>query len=310
MREDFKAIIARLDKLGTEAPNSESDKLDTLSALQIVSLINAEDSKTPGIVRAALPEIAQTVEIVAGSLRAGGRLIYVGAGTSGRLGVLDASECPPTFGADPDQIIGLIAGGHDTLVRSREGVEDNVAQALMDIADLKVNSVDCVIGITASRHTPYTLAALKKAGGCGARTVLIICNAAEDLDIVPDVVIALPVGPEIITGSTRMKSGTVTKMTLNMITTGAMTLLGKTYGNLMVDVQATSDKLSARARKMLMDMFGFGYERADELLRAADGSVKVAIVMETLQIDRGAALKALDDNRGFVRKALESALSG
>ncbi len=309
MRKDFTDIIARLNKLSTEAPNSASSELDTLTALEIATLINDEDAKTPKVVRSALPEIARAAEIAAESLRNDGRLIYVGAGTSGRLGVLDASECPPTFGADPNKIIGLIAGGPDALIHSSEGVEDNVAQALADIEALGIGENDCVIGITASGRTPYVLAALKKAKSVGSKTILVICNHKEGLEIEPDIVIALPVGPELITGSTRMKSGTVTKMTLNTITTTAMVALGKTYGNLMVDVQATSDKLSARARKMLIDMFDLTYERSDELLLSSGGSVKVAIVMETLGIDRQTAIKALDENQGFVRKALKSTLS-
>ncbi len=309
MQKDLSEIIKRLDKLSTEAPNSASNELDTLSALEIATLINAEDSHTPEIVRSALPEIATAIEIATAALRSDGRIIYVGAGTSGRLGVLDASECPPTFGTNPNQVVGLIAGGFEALIRSSEGVEDNVAQALADIEPLKINRTDCVIGITASGRTPYPLAALKKAKALGAKTVLIICNSANNLEIDPDVVIALPVGPELITGSTRMKSGTVTKMALNMITTSAMVRLGKTYGNLMVDVQATSDKLSARARKMLIDMFDLPYDKADKLIIRADGSVKVAIIMETLQIDCPSALKILSENQGFVRKALESSHS-
>jgi N-acetylmuramic acid 6-phosphate etherase len=316
MRRDFKDIIARLDKLSTESPNSASSELDTLPAFEIVSLINAEDRKTAEIVRGALSEIAEAVEMAADSLRAGGRIIYVGAGTSGRLGVLDASECPPTFGTEPDKVIGIIAGGYDALVRSAEGVEDNTEQARADMVALAIKESDCVIGASASGRTPYTIAALRQAARAGARTALIVCNdvengaKAEDSAFTSNILISLPVGPEIITGSTRMKSGTVTKMTLNMITTGAMVRLGKTYGNLMVDVQATSDKLSARARKMLMDMFHIPYEQADELLLRARGSVKIAVVMETLQVSRQAAVEALAKSQGFVRKALESALSG
>ncbi len=309
MRVDFKDIIARLNKLGTESPNSASAKLDTLSALEIVSIINAEDCKTPEIVRKALPQIAKSVEIAADALRSGGRVVYVGAGTSGRLGVLDASECTPTFGSSPWQVVGVIAGGYDALIRSTEGVEDDTGQALEDIAALKIGRNDCVIGISASGRTPYVIAALEKAANAGAKTVMLICNEVAGIEYPADVLISLPVGPEVITGSTRMKSGTVTKMALNMITTGAMVRLGKTYGNLMVDVQATSAKLSARARKMLMDFFAISYEQADALLRSADGSVKVAIVMETLKVSQQKATKILADSQGFVRKALESALS-
>lgn len=304
MKKDLRGLVERLAHIETEAPNIATGELDTFSALEVVQHINEEDRKTPDVVGAALQEISRAVEAAAHALRSGGRIIYVGAGTSGRLGVLDASECPPTFGTEPSQVVGVISGGYDTLVLSKEGVEDNAAQAVSDMIKLKLQKRDFVVGITASKRTPYTIAALKDAAKAGCVTALIICNEAVDLEIEPDIIISLPVGPEVITGSTRMKSGTVTKMTLNMISTGAMTLIGKTYGNLMVDLQSTSDKLAARSRKMLMDLLRIDYEQAERLLESADGSVKAAILMQALEINKSEALKRLKTSGGFVRKAL------
>ena len=304
MKKDLKDLIETLETLETEAPNSATGDLDTLSAREIVARINAEDRRTPEIVARELDSIARAAETAAEALKAGGRLIYVGAGTSGRLGVLDASECPPTFGSDPKQVVGIISGGYDTLVLSKEGVEDNAAQAVSDLAKLKLKPRDFVVGITASRRTPYTIAALAEAAKCGCKTALIICNDPEGLEIEPDIVIALPVGAEVVTGSTRMKSGTVTKMALNMNSTTAMVLQGKTYGNLMVDLQATSDKLAARSRKIIMSVVGVDYETADSLLAEAGGSVKTALVMGLLGVSRSEAERRLAEAGGFVRRAL------
>lgn len=304
-KKNFKELVTALESLETEAPNVATRELDLLSAREIVDSISVEDRKTPEIVAVALDEISRAGELAAEALKSGGRLIYVGAGTSGRLGVLDASECPPTFGSDPKQVVGMISGGYDTLVLSKEGVEDNASQAVSDLIKLHLKPRDFVVGITASRRTPYTLAALKEAHNTGCKTALIICNNPSELDFAPDVMISLPVGPEVLTGSTRMKSGTVTKMALNMISTTAMTLLGKTYGNVMVDLQATSDKLSARSRKILMDLIGLDYEAADELLDKAGGSVKTALVMGKLSVSKSEAEKRLCDGDGFVRKALQ-----
>lgn len=304
-KKNFKDLVGTLEQLETEAPNLATGELDTLNAREIVDRISAEDRKTAEIVAGALDEISQAGELAAAALKAGGRLVYVGAGTSGRLGVLDASECPPTFGSDPAQVVGLISGGYDTLVLSKEGVEDNASQAVSDLIKLHLQPRDFVVGITASRRTPYTLAALKEAHKTGCKTALLICNDPAELDFAPDVLISLPVGPEVLTGSTRMKSGTVTKMALNMISTTAMTLLGKTYGNVMVDLQSTSDKLSARSRKILMDLLELDYEGADQLLAEAEGSVKTALVMGKLSISKSDAEKRLKAAGGFVRRALD-----
>ena len=302
--EKLKSLANRLDSLETESQNIHSRELDTLGAEQIIRLINQEDRKAADIVERAIPEICGAAELAAESLRAGGRIIYVGAGTSGRLGVLDAAECPPTFGAEPGQVRGVIAGGEQALILSKEGAEDNTAQAVADITKLKLRSRDLVIGIAASTRTPYTVAALDEARKSGCKTAFIICNKVDKLAIEPDILISLPVGPEVITGSTRMKSGLVTKMALGMISTTAMVLLGKTYGNLMVDLQAKSEKLAARSRKILMDLLELDYDKADEILNQAGGSVKKAVVMGKLGVDLKTAETKLAESNGFVRRAI------
>lgn len=298
----FDELINRLGDLQTEAINPRSIDIDRLTSEQIAAKINDEDATVAGIVKLAIPIIAKASEQFAATLRNGGRVFYIGAGTSGRLGVLDAAECPPTFGSQPDQIVGLISGGYETLVHSAEGVEDDREAA---VADLKKNSFsrnDFLIGLAASTRTPYTLAALKQAQSLGAPTAFITCNRVDHLEIKPEFLIELPVGPEVITGSTRMKSGTAQKMTLNMISTTAMVLLGKTYGNLMVDLQAKSAKLEARSRKILIDMFSVDISEADRMLRESDRSVKLAIVMKLQGCDRVTAIEKLKQVGGFIRK--------
>jgi N-acetylmuramic acid 6-phosphate etherase len=297
----FDELINRLRTLQTEAVNPNSTDIDLLSAEQIATKINNEDATVASVVKKAIPIIAKTAEQFAATIRAGGRIFYVGAGTSGRLGVLDAAECPPTFGSDPDQIIGLISGGYETLILSAEGVEDDCEAAVADLKKQSFSKSDFLIGIAASSRTPYTLAAIKEAHESGAPTAFITCNSVDQLEIKPDFLIELPVGPEVITGSTRMKSGTAQKMTLNMISTTAMVLLGKTYGNLMVDLQAKSAKLEARSRKILIDMFDIDLAAADLLLKQAGGSVKLAIVMKLTNCDRPTAIERLDQAGGFIR---------
>ena len=297
-------MIEILSRLGTEQVNPETIDIDTGSPLDIVRKINNEDKKVAQVVEKALPQIAQAAEIAAAKLKKGGRIIYLGAGTSGRLGVIDAAECPPTFGTDPSQVVGLISGGHETLVLSKEGAEDHTDWAIEDLKKIKLTEDDFVIGIAASVRTPYTTAGVEYAGTCGCRTALIVCNKVENLDIEPDVLIELPVGPEAITGSTRMKSGTAQKMTLNMITTTAMVLIGKTYGNLMVDLQARSEKLESRSRKILMDFLEIGYEEADRLLNSAEGSVKTAIVMHKLSVSKNDAEEKLRAADGFLKRII------
>ena len=299
---DYEDLIKKLDGLQTERSNPDTTDIDRLPALEIVRKINREDKRVADVVSEALPVIARTAERFAATLREGGRIFYLGAGTSGRLGVLDAAECPPTFGTEPSQIVGLISGGHPTLVLSREGAEDDRKAAVDDLKEKKLTPQDMVIGIAASIRTPYTLAGLEYALSLGCHTAYIVCNTAEDLPVKPEFVIELPVGPEVITGSTRMKSATAQKMTLNMISTTAMVLLGKTYGNLMVDLQSRSEKLAARSRKILMDLLDIDLNQADRLLRDADGSVKLALVMRMFACDKNEAGAKLEQAGGFIRR--------
>ncbi len=299
-----KKLLDHLNRLATESPNPKSIHIDRLSAREIVDIINSEDQHAVRAVAQKLDVIAEAAMKVAEILRNGGRLFYIGAGTSGRLGVLDAAECPPTFGVEPSLVTGVIAGGHETLVRSAEGIEDMAENAGRDLADHGLTSSDMVIGIAASVKTPYTLAGIAHAKKIGAATAMIVCNAIDDIDPMPDILIALDVGPEVITGSTRMKSGTATKVTLHTLTTTAMVLLGKCYGNLMVDLKATSQKLAARSRKILIELLDISYEAADDLLDRSGGSVKTAIAMHRLNIDRAEAEKRLAAADGFLWKVL------
>lgn len=303
----YASLIKQLGKLQTEQANPRSADIDLLDTLSITRLINSEDKSVAGVVEQALPRLAEAAERFAQTFKSGGRVIYVGAGTSGRLGVLDAAECPPTFGTDPKKIIGIISGGFRTLVLSQEGVEDNVKAAKRDLTRIKVSKKDFVIGLAASKRTPYTLGALVFAKSKKATTAFICCNTVapdeqELLQSFLDVIISLPVGPEIITGSTRMKSGTAQKMALNIISTTAMVLLGKTYGNLMVDLRAKSEKLAARSRKILMELFQVDISEAENLLKQSGGSVKIAVVMKKHSCDRKTAVKKLKESGGFIRR--------
>jgi N-acetylmuramic acid 6-phosphate etherase len=302
---DYSELIKLLNRLSTEQVNENTLDIDRLSALEVIGKINAEDQKVAGVVKQRLPQISQAAEIYADTLKRGGRIFYIGAGTSGRLGVLDAAECPPTFGTDPDQIVGVISGGYETLVLSKEGVEDQRDQAVLDLQKHNLTAADFVIGLAASRRTPYTVEGLRYAGSLGCKTAFIICNRWEEPsepNLKIDILIELDVGPEVITGSTRMKSGTAQKMTLNMISTTAMVLMGKTYGNLMIDLQARSEKLAARSRKILIDLFDISLEESDRLLKESEGSVKVAIVMRKFNCDASSAREKLDTAGGFISR--------
>ena len=299
---DRDELIRQLSRLGTEQVNPDTTDIDRLPPLEIVKKINAEDKKIASVVEKALPEIARAAELFAETLRSGGRVFYMGAGTSGRLGVLDAAECPPTFSSDPQQITGLISGGYETLVLSREGVEDDAEEAVNDLKRHHFTKDDFLVGLAASTRTPYTLAGLEYAHSLGARTAFIICNRAADIPSWINVAMPLPVGPEVITGSTRMKSATAQKMALNMISTTAMILLGKTYGNLMVDLQARSEKLAARSRKILIDLFGIPLQEANDLLDRSGSSVKTAIVVHKFKCDKEEAERKLEKAGGFVSK--------
>ncbi len=286
----------------TEQRNPGTSAIDTASALDIVDLIGAEDASVPAAVAGARHEMAQAIELIEAAFRRGGRLVYIGAGTSGRLGVLDASECPPTFRSDPDMVVGVIAGGSDALVRSAEGAEDDRAAGAAAMDDLAIGEHDVVVGITASGTTPYVQAALQQARRLGARTVSLSCSTpAPELREESDVVIYLPVGPEVVTGSTRMKAGTATKLVLNTLSTGAMIRIGKVYGNLMVDLQAWSDKLVDRGERIVMEATGADRARARQAIEDAGGTVKTAIVMVKRSVDRDDAEALLAEHDGRLR---------
>ncbi len=293
------------DPRETERRNPRTAEIDLASPLEIVDLINAEDRSVPDAVAGQREAIARAIEIAELSFRAGGRLIYVGAGTSGRLGVLDASEIPPTFGAPPELVQGIIAGGPAALTRSQEGAEDVVENGAREIDAREVGPNDFVIGIAASGTTPYVRAALVRARERGAKTAILSCsNIPEDFAAAVDVAILPIVGPEVVTGSTRMKAGTATKLVLNTITTGAMIRLGKTFGNLMVDLRATNDKLRDRSERIVVEVCGVTREQARDVLAAAGGSVKLAIVMQKLGVAREDAERALATAGGVIRKVL------
>jgi N-acetylmuramic acid 6-phosphate etherase len=288
----------------TEKENPASRRIDCLSPLEIARLINREDQKAPLAVRSQVRAIARAMVIVRDALLEKGRLIYVGAGTSGRLGVLDAAECPPTFNVSPLAVQGIIAGGKKALWRSVEGAEDDAAAGAQAIRRLGVQKRDVVCGITASGKTPFVRGALDEARKRMARTLLIACHPAPALAPLADVVIKPVVGPEVLAGSTRMKAGTATKLVLNMISTGSMILLGKVYGNRMVDVQPTSAKLEDRALRIVVSILGCTRSRAQDLLTAAYGSAKVAIAMGAKHWTRQEAERRLRENQGCLRKIL------
>jgi N-acetylmuramic acid 6-phosphate etherase len=300
-------VFDELQSLVTEKINPRSKNIDRLSVPQILRLINREDATVADAVRRELPFIARAVQMTIAALTKDGRLFYLGAGTSGRLGVLDAAECPPTFGTDPKQIRGIIAGGLSSLVRSREGVEDDIKAAKGDIKKSKIGARDLVIGISASKRTPYVLEGLRQAHRQGAQTIFICCNPRKMVAKEFDLSICPVVGPEIIAGSSRMKAGTAQKMILNMITTAAMIRTGRVYGNRMVDLRAASEKLKERSKKVLMDTCKLEYDKAAKLLKRSGGSVKTAIVMEKTKSSKSEAEKLLKLSDGFVRTAIEIA---
>ena len=295
-----------LKNLITELPNPESINLDRLSTVEILELINREDASVALVVRQQIPEISKAVEMTYKALRDGGRLIYIGAGTSGRLGVLDAAECPPTFGTSPEQIIGLVAGGPPTLIRSAEGVEDNEQAGEIDIDSINTCSKDIVVGLTASRRTPYVISGLNRASDHGAKTILICCNPPDDKYTYDyDLIIIPVVGPEVLAGSTRMKAALAEKMILTMLTTTIMVKLGKVYKNLMVDFQATSEKLVERSKRVIMDTVDCDYTTAGKLLEKADGHVKSAIIIAKLGCDLKTARELLNKHNGIIYKVID-----
>lgn len=290
-----------LDSRLTEQRNPRSARIDQLSTIEIVDLINAEDRMVAEAVQEEREEIARAVELVVDCFARGGRLIYVGAGTSGRLGVLDAAEMPPTYGTDPRMVQGIIAGGYSALLRAQEGAEDRPEDGAREMDEHEVAERDFVLGIAASGTTPFVHGALRRARERGARTGFLLCTyPTHDLMRTHDVVIAPLVGPEVITGSTRMKAGTATKMVLNSITTASMVKLGKVYGNLMVDLQVTCEKLRDRGQRILMETLGLDRDGAAELLEQAGGHVKTGLVMGKLGLDRETARHRLDQEGGMI----------
>jgi N-acetylmuramic acid 6-phosphate etherase len=295
--------VAIRDPRVTEQRNPRTASIDLASPLEIVDLVNAEDRTVADAVATQREQIARAIEMAEETFRGGGRLFYAGAGTSGRLGVLDASECPPTFGVDFDMVQGMIAGGRPAMFRAQEGAEDLPENGARDVDDHALKRGDFLVGIAASGTTPYVRGALERAKGIGARTGIVACSPPPPETLAhADVAIVPVTGPEVVTGSTRMKAGTATKMVLNMITTGAMIRLGKTYGNLMVDLKATNVKLKDRSERIVAEVCGVARERAQELLAAADGRVKTAIVMHKLGVSRDEALAAIERGGGIVRR--------
>jgi N-acetylmuramic acid 6-phosphate etherase len=297
-------VFQELAGLVTESRNPKSYDVDIMSTEEIVRLINHEDNLVAEAVAKEIPYIVKAVDIVAEAFKCGGRLIYIGAGTSGRLGVLDASECPPTFGSDPEMVQGLIAGGFEALIRAQEGSEDLKEQGISDLMEKKITEKDVVCGIAASQRTPYVIGALKEAKKIGAKTLFIICNPREVVQVEVDIAICPVPGPEVVMGSTRMKAGSVQKMVLNILTTSAMIKQGKVYENMMIDLQQNSQKLIERSKKIIMLATDINYEEASHFLEESKGHVKSAILMAMTGVDLDSAKSLLDGNEGFIKKAL------
>ncbi|AZS86533.1 N-acetylmuramic acid 6-phosphate etherase [Streptomyces griseoviridis] len=304
---DPRGLRAELETLTTEAFRPELADIDRLPTAEIARLMNAEDTTVPAAVATALPRIAAAIDAVAARMARGGRLVYAGAGTAGRLGVLDASECPPTFNTGPGQVVGLIAGGPEAMVTSVEGAEDSAELARADLDALKIGPDDTVVGVSASGRTPYAIGAVAHARAAGALTVGLSCNAGSPLAAAAEHGIEVVVGPELLTGSTRLKAGTAQKLVLNMISTITMIRLGKTYGNLMVDVRASNEKLRARSRRIVALATGAGDDEIERALTATGGEVKPAILVVLGGVDGPTAARLLEESGGLLRAALRAA---
>ncbi len=294
-----------LTKLTTEQRNPLTMELDSMDSIDIVHIMNDEDMKAVQAVATQDTKIAQAIDIAASALMDGGRIIYIGAGTSGRLGVLDAVECPPTFGVDPSKVVGLIAGGEKAFIKAQEGVEDSDVAPIEDLKAINLSNKDVVIGLAASGRTPYVIAGLNYARSVGSPTVSIACNKEAKISKEADLSIEAVVGPEVLTGSTRLKAGTAQKLILNMISTGAMVKCGKAFQNLMVDVQQTNEKLHVRAQNIVIEATGCTREEASQALEASGGSVKTAIVSIILDCAPNEAKAALETSNGHVREAIK-----
>ena len=298
-------LLQTLSTLITEQRNLNSMNVDSLSALEIVQLMNEEDKQVPLAIEKCLPQIAQAVECIVAAFQQGGRLVYIGAGTSGRLGVLDASECPPTFGVSPEMVKGIIAGGERALRHPIEGAEDSKEQAVVDLQTIQFSSKDVLVGIAASGRTPYVIGALEYAKSLGSVTVSIASNPNSAMANIVDIAIDTVVGAEVLTGSSRLKSGTAQKLVLNMLTTASMILMGKCYQNLMVDVQASNEKLKARAIRIVMQATDCDKALAEETLKQADQNAKLAIMMILSGLDRAQAEALLEKHHGKLQLALK-----
>ena len=298
-------LLQTLSTLITEQRNPNSMHVDSLSALEIVQLMNEEDKQVPLAIEKCLPQIAQAVECIVAAFQQGGRLVYIGAGTSGRLGVLDASECPPTFGVLPEMVKGIIAGGERALRHPIEGAEDSKEQAVIDLQTIQFSSKDVLVGIAASGRTPYVIGALEYAKSLGSVTASIASNPNSAMANIVDIAIDTVVGPEVLTGSSRLKSGTAQKLVLNMLTTASMILMGKCYQNLMVDVQASNEKLKARAIRIVMQATDCDKALAEETLKQADQNAKLAIMMILSGLDRAQAEALLEKHQSKLQLALK-----
>ncbi|SEN94929.1 N-acetylmuramic acid 6-phosphate etherase [Actinacidiphila rubida] len=306
LNTDRSADLSTLGTLGTETRNEHTADLDGMPVADLLTAMNDEDQTVALAVRRALPRIAEAVEAIEAALRQGGRLIYLGAGTSGRIGLLDAVECPPTFGTDPQQVMGLLAGGPGAFITAVEGAEDDPERAVADVAAAGLSSADVLVGLAASGRTPYVVGGLRYAREIGATTVSIACNAGAEISRHAGIAIEVVTGPEVLTGSTRLKAGTAEKLVCNMLSTATMVRLGKVYGNLMVDVRATNAKLVDRARRIVVQATGASDADAERALSAADGHAKTAIVMLLAGLTREEAAEALLRGDGGIRSALGS----
>ncbi|MFD5424242.1 N-acetylmuramic acid 6-phosphate etherase [Streptomyces sp. NPDC127084] len=304
LAHDIEQIRAQLATLTTEAYRPELAEIDRLPTFEIARIMNGDDRSVPSAVAAQLPAIVAAIDATAERMARGGRLVYAGAGTAGRLGVLDASECPPTFNTGPDEVIGLIAGGAEALTHAVEGAEDSAELAVRDLAEIGLGADDTVVGISASGRTPYAMGAVEHARAAGALTIGLSCNSGSALAAAAEHGIEVVVGPELLTGSTRLKAGTAQKLVLNMLSTITMIRLGKTYGNLMVDVRATNTKLRARSRRIISLATGAPDAAVETALTAADGDVKTAILMLLADVDAPTATARLDKANGHLRAAL------
>ncbi len=296
----------RLDKLTTESRNQNTLNIDQVSTLEMVKMINNEDKKVPEAIEPELPNIAKAIDEIVLRMKKGGRLIYIGAGTSGRLGILDASECPPTYGVSEELVQGIIAGGYEAIFRAKEGAEDSKELAIEDLKSRGFNENDIVVGVAASGRTPYVISGLEYGNKIGALTISVTCNGDSEVSKVSKISIAPVVGPEAITGSTRLKSGTAQKLVLNMLSTGSMVKLGKVYGNLMVDVRATNEKLVERAKKIVCEATGAERKTAEDVLNQTNYDVKLSIflILSGLELTKGKEI--LDAHDGYIAEALKN----